>query len=86
MGEAIVGRWGKNLAVRLPGDVAKKAGIRVGERVEVSAEEGAIVVRRAVPRYSIEKLFRGKSPAEWRLLYAGAFEWGPDLGREAVEE
>jgi len=32
------------------------------------------------------ELFHGKTPREWRALYADAFDWGPDLGREAVEE
>jgi hypothetical protein len=25
-------------------------------------------------------------PEEWRAAYAGAFDWGPDVGREVVEE
>lgn len=86
MSEAIVGKWGKSLAVRLPAEVAQQAGIAAGERVEVAAKDGNIVIRRAAPRYTSEELFRGKSPAEWRRLYAGAFEWGPDVGREVVEE
>ena len=28
----------------------------------------------------------GKSPKEWRAAYAGAFDWGSDVGREVVEE
>ena len=35
---------------------------------------------------TLQELFRGKSPQEWRAAYAGAFDWGPDLGHEAVEE
>jgi hypothetical protein len=34
----------------------------------------------------LDKLFRGKTPAQWRAEYADAFDWGPDVGREAVEE
>jgi hypothetical protein len=37
-------------------------------------------------RFTLEKLFRGKTPAEWRAAYAGAFDWGPDIGREAIGE
>jgi len=44
------------------------------------------VLRRAVPHFTLEELFRGKSPEEWRAAYAGAFDWGPDVGREVVEE
>jgi hypothetical protein len=38
------------------------------------------------PRFTLQELFRGKSRQEWRAVYAGAFDWGPDLGRETVEE
>ena len=86
MSQAIVGRWGKSLAVRIPGEVASAARIGGGERVEVEARDGDIVIRRASPRFTVEELFRGKSPEEWRAAYAGAFDWGPDVGREAVEE
>lgn len=86
MSQAIVGRWGKSLAVRIPGEVANAAGIGGGERVEVEARDGDIVIRRAVPRFTLEELFRGRSPEEWRAAYAGAYDWGPDVGREAVEE
>ncbi len=81
-----VGRWGKNLAVRVPADIANAAGLREGERVEIGTHEGAIIIRRSAPHFTLDELFRGHSPAEWRAEYAGACDWGPDLGREAVEE
>ena len=86
MPQAIVGRWGRSLAVRIPGEVADAAGIDGGERVEVEARDGDIVIRRAVPRFTLKELFQGKRPEEWRAAYAGAYDWGPDVGREAVEE
>ena len=39
----------------------------------------------ADPRITLEKLFRGRSAGEWRAEYAGAFDWGSDLGREIVD-
>jgi antitoxin MazE len=86
MSKVIVGRWGKSLAIRLPSEIAKAAGLRDGERVEIEAHDSEIVIRRTVPRLSVEEMFRGKSPAEWREAYAGAYDWGPDVGREAVGE
>jgi len=86
MPQATVGRWGKSLAIRLPGEVAKTAGIGVGDRVEIETRDGDIVIRPAAPRFTLQELFRGKSPQEWRAAYADAFDWGPDVGREAVEE
>jgi antitoxin MazE len=81
-----VGRWGKNLAVRFPGDIARAAGLTEGERVEIETRGGEIVLRRVAPHFTLEELFRGRSPEEWRTAYAGAYDWGPDVGRERVEE
>ena len=86
MTRATIGRWGKNLAVRFPGDVAKAARLTEGERIEIEAHDGEIVLRRVVPQPSLEELFRDRTPAEWRAAYAGAYHWGPDVGREIVED
>jgi antitoxin MazE len=86
MTDITIGRWGKNLAVRFPGDIARAAGLTEGERVEIEARGGEIVLRRVAPNFTLEELFRGRSPEEWRADYAGAYDWGPDIGREHVEE
>lgn len=86
MPQVTVGKWGKNLAIRIPGEVVKAAGLRDGERVEIDTHDGAIVIRRAVPHFALEELFKGKSPKQWRAAYARAFDWGRDVGREVVEE
>lgn len=86
MGQVIVGRWGKNLAIRVPSDVAKSARLRAGERLGAEARDNEIVIRRVAPRLSIEEMFRGKTPEEWRREYAGACDWGPDVGREVIDE
>jgi len=84
--EVIVGKWGKNLAVRIPGEVAKATRLSDGERVEINTHDGDIVIRRIALRFTLEELFRGKSPKVWRAIYAKSFDWGPDVGREIVEE
>jgi len=86
MSSAVIGRWGRNLAVRFPTEIAERAGLTEGARVEIETRDREIVLRRPIPRFSLEELFRGRSPAEWRAEYAGAYEWGPDVGREIVEE
>ena len=86
MSHVIIGKWGRSLAIRIPGEIAMAAGLGYGERVEVATRDGDIVIRRVVPHFTLEELFRGKSPAQWRAAYAGAFDWGADVGRELVEE
>jgi antitoxin component of MazEF toxin-antitoxin module len=86
MSQAVVGRWGKNLAIRFPADVAKSAGLDEGQRVEIVSHDDQVVIRKLPPEFAVEEMFRGKSPQAWRELYADAYDWGPDRGRERVEE
>jgi len=37
-------QWGNSLAVRIPSAVAKSAGLKVGQPVEVSAHDSAVLV------------------------------------------
>jgi hypothetical protein len=41
---------------------------------------------RATARRALAELFRGKSPEECRAEYAEAFDWGQDIGREAIKD
>jgi antitoxin MazE len=86
MAQVTIGKWGKNLAVRLPNEIARASGLSDGERVEIETSDDTIVIRRAIPHFTLEDLFQGKNPRQWRALYAEAYEWGPDVGREQIEE
>jgi antitoxin component of MazEF toxin-antitoxin module len=86
MSRITVGKWGKNLAIRFPGEIAEAARLVDGERLEIETHDGEIVIRRAVPHFTIEELFAGKSKGAWRKAYSKAFDWGADVGREAVDE
>jgi len=44
------------------------------------------LARSTTARRALAELFLGKSPEEWRAEYAEAFDWGQDIGREAIEE
>ena len=86
MARAVVGRWGKNLAVRFPAEIAKAAHLRDGEQVEFAASGEDIVIRRLATEPTLESMFAGKPPDAWRALYRDAYDWGPDQGRERVDE
>ena len=77
-----INRWGNSLGVRIPKDVARRAGLAEGARVEIEAEEGRIVIAPSAPRYRLEDLLEGMTPEAMRE----AFDWGPDRGREAIDE
>jgi antitoxin component of MazEF toxin-antitoxin module len=50
MSHSVIGKWGKNLAIRVPMEVARAAGLTEGEKVEVETQDGDIVVRRHAAR------------------------------------
>jgi antitoxin MazE len=76
-----VARWGNSLGLRIPKDIALRAGLREGARVEVEAEGDRIIISPARPRYVLAELLKGMTPEAMRE----AFDWGPDKGREIVE-
>jgi antitoxin MazE len=77
-----VARWGNSLGLRIPKDIAQRVGLREGARVDVEVEGDRIVVSPARPRYVLAELLKGITPQAMRE----AFEWGPDKGREIVDE
>jgi len=83
MVKVTMGRWGNNLAVRLPAEIVDAIKVRDGEQVEIEARDGQAITRRVRRPVSLEDLFRGKSPDEWRSDYAGAYEWGPMLAAKS---
>jgi antitoxin MazE len=46
MSKALIGKWGKNLAVRFPAEIAEAARLKNGEEVEFDTRDGDIVIRR----------------------------------------
>jgi antitoxin MazE len=54
--------------------------------VEIVSSADAIVIRKLAPELTAEAMFAGKSPQAWRALYRGVYDWGPDQGRERIEE
>jgi antitoxin MazE len=50
MSRITVGTWGKSLAVRVPQEIARAAGLVEGEQVEIELKDGDIVLRRSDAR------------------------------------
>lgn len=58
-----ISKWGNSLGLRVPRDVAAQTGLTEGSQVDVEArEDGSIVIRKAKPRYTLEKLIAGMTP------------------------
>ena len=51
-----VQRWGNSLAVRIPSSIARSAGFKVGQPVEVSAQQSVVrVVAAGEPRLTLKQ-------------------------------
>ena len=72
-------RWGNNLAVKLPRAVIEEMKLVAGSSVEIKVEAGAILLRPALPRYTLDQLLRRVTRKSMRK----AWVWGADHGCEA---
>lgn len=70
MSRVTVGRWGKSLAIRVPMDVARAAGLREGDAVEIENIDGSIQVRPDVDREATRQRARA-AMAEIRAAAVG---------------
>jgi antitoxin MazE len=73
-----VSKWGNSLGLRLPKSVAREAQLDVGDTVDVSVDNGAIVIRPSRPRYSLDELVRRITPKNRH----DESDWGGPLGDE----
>jgi antitoxin MazE len=73
----LVSKWGNSLALRIPKTLAAELNVQDGDAVDVSLEGGAIVIRPAAKRYTIEELVADMAPDD-----GGEIDWGPPVGKE----
>ena len=77
-----VQKWGNSQGVRFPQRILEEASITIGDEVDVTVQEGRIVVtpsQRVRGRYRLEDLV-ARIPEEYE---PGEEDWGPPVGREA---
>lgn len=76
-----VQKWGNSQGLRIRRELLSSAGMKVGDAVDVTAREGAIVirpVRRVRGRIDLRQPVR-EIPADSE---PGEVDWGPPVGRE----
>jgi antitoxin MazE len=58
-----VSKWGNSLGVRLPRDVAARAGLSEGARIDIEGfADGRIVITPARRRFTLDELLVGMTP------------------------
>jgi antitoxin MazE len=76
-----VQQWGNSLAVRIPAAVARSARFKVGQPVEVSAQDSHVLVRPiGAPRTTLAEKLASFDPA----IHGGEVMPTERVGREAV--
>lgn len=80
MQEVAVRAWGNSQGIRIPADVMKELQIEKNDILELSVENGVIVLK---------KKFRHKSFEERLAAYNGEiniteFDWGEPVGKEII--
>jgi antitoxin MazE len=76
-----VQQWGNSLAVRIPAAVARSARFRVGQPVEVSAQDSNVVVRPiGVPRLTLAQKLAAFNPA----VHGGEVLAAAPIGNEVL--
>jgi antitoxin MazE len=73
-----VAKWGNSLGVRLPKSVALEAQLAEGDTVDISLDNGAIVIRPSRPRYALDELV-GRITSRNRHSQT---DWGTPVGHE----
>ena len=73
-----VQKWGNSLALRIPKPFADEVGLRPDTAVDVSLEEGKLVISRSQSSISLDELLEGITPANLHQEVNS----GPAVGNE----
>ncbi|MDD5676094.1 MAG: AbrB/MazE/SpoVT family DNA-binding domain-containing protein [Chitinivibrionales bacterium] len=75
-------KWGNSQGIRFPRELLRQTSIAVGEEVDISVKQGAIIVKPGLGnrgKYRLKDLL-SKMPAHYRLREE---QWGKPVGKES---
>ena len=73
-----ISKWGNSLAMRLPRALAEEAGLSDGSDVEITLQDGRIMIAPVGPEYQLDELVEGIT-SENRPTET---DWGRPVGDE----
>jgi len=73
-----IAKWGNSLALRLPKSLAADAGFAEGTPVELSAQNGKLIIALARPKYRLADLLAQITPDN----HHDEVDWGAPKGTE----
>ncbi len=81
-----IAKWGNSAAVRLPKAVLEQAGLAEGAEVEMTVENGVLVLTAVTSRGpSLSELIRSMDEIGPEGQ-SDTLDWGPDRGSEIIED
>ena len=80
--QVVLSKWGNSLGLRLPKALTAEIGVSEGQKVEVRAEGGRIIVEPVRKTLTLEQMMENVTPEAMRE----AWDWGDDVGREIVDD
>lgn len=76
---AKIQKWGNSLAVRLPKPVAESAALADGSEVELTVENGRLVISPVERELTLDEMLDLVTDENRH----GLIDWGPAVGKEA---
>lgn len=74
-------RWGNSIGVRIPRDLAKRAGIEVDSSVEINEADAGIIIKAVGKKeYSLKELVKGITPQNRH----NEVDFGHPVGKELL--
>jgi antitoxin MazE len=80
--QVLLSKWGNSLGLRLPKALTAEIGVTDGQKVEVRAEGGRIIVEPVRKALTLEQMMENVTPEAMRE----AWDWGEDVGREIIDD
>jgi len=74
-------RWGNSLAIKIPEDLVQSLGIKDGSHVEVTLEDGKLII--SPKRARLNSLLKQLEAYDGADPY-GEVDWGKDEGKEVI--
>ena len=80
--QVFVSKWGNSLGLRLPRALTAEIGVTAGQKVEIRAEQGRLIVEPLRRTLTWEQMLENTTPEAMRE----AWDCGEDVGREIVDD
>lgn len=80
--EVEIGKWGNSLALRIPMSLVKELSLHAGEKAELFAEEGKLILKPKQRAYTFDELMDMVTPENMHDF----IETGPAVGKEIIDD